>query len=54
MNYAKKHLAFILVALLALLLIIFVIWLFEKRIKTINEKSEIYSVRTFSKKTLKT
>ena len=49
MDYAKKNLVFILVAFLALLLIIFVIWLFDKRIKTISEKSEIYAAKSFNR-----
>ena len=54
MDYAKKNLVFIFVAFLALLLIIFVIWLFDKRIKTISEKSgisaqDITAVRTYRK-----
>ena len=49
MDYAKKNLAFILVALLALLLIVFVIWLFNKRIKTISERSEIYAANSFNR-----
>lgn len=48
MDYAKKNLVFILVAFLALLLIIFVIWLFDKRIKTISEKSEIYAAKSLT------
>lgn len=49
MDYAKKNLVFILVALLALLLIVFVIWLFDKRIKTISERSEIYAAKSFNR-----
>ncbi len=43
-QYAKKNLSVILVILLTLLLIAIVIWVFDKKIKSIDKKKSVQSM----------